>query len=355
MHTIVLAQSLRLAVLGAALLAGCESGPRPGTLRRVPTGPLWIPLPGVAVIRDSAQWDLLWRRFAELHMGDSGWVAPYRLPAVDFRREMLVAVAFGGGSGCSNEERYIQRIRERADSIVVEIGSEDDEPRETCEMFIQPVDVVRLPRSAKPVAFHSRWATPAPPPARWWDRPSRAELDRMDRDTRAAFLAALVRDPRSTLDDLRQIAERVPDYVTASILVQHPLVRNDPVALLTLMRAGDDAAGQLLFERYAHDLARDPETPPDVLRFLIERLDHEMTANHPALARLLLLHPTVRNDRELLRTLARHAQPYPAVFDQACELYLSRWSPWERARDLQGNPTDYWYSRLVCPDLPPRS
>lgn len=348
---------LLLAVLVLTVAPSLTGQEQP--LSRIPTRNLWIPLPGVAVIRDSAQWELLWRRFERVRWrSDDGTLIHHPTPPIDFRREMLIAVMMGPTSGCSNEARYIQRIIERADSLVVEIGPQHTGPHVTCMAVIQPVDVVRVSRSAKPVAFHSRWQHGSVPErARWWERPSWAELDRMERRKREVYLLALARDPRSTTQDLREIAARTTDYATASVLVQHPLVQADPLALLPLVRVGDSIgrqARQLLVERHGPQLASDPTTPPATLRVLIEEIDEWRIQDHAELARILLRHPALRTEQDLLRLFTQRVQLDPEVIAEACTLYLARWPAWRRILDAQGNEIAMWGVVLPwCPDRPP--
>jgi hypothetical protein len=321
-----------------------------------------MPLPGVAVIRDSVAWVRLWQRYEQRAYGDSG-VVHAAVPAIDFRTEMLVAVALGRSSGCSNNAHYISQIVERPDSIVFVIGSaQEGGPVLTCMMIIEPVDVVRLGRSTKPVAFHSyEPGMPTPPPAAWWSQPSPAELERMDKPERGVFTAALARDPATPLSTLVTIAERLE--VGAGEIARDLLRRPDARAsteVLTAIARWDPSYGSIgqdareeLFTRHGLALAGEPETPSEVLGMLIERLREHWTPHHQEVARLLLQHPTVRSNQDLLLRFTQMVQQRPDLSVEACQLYLVRWSPWERTTYADGTPTNEWYSRLPCPNLPP--
>lgn len=361
-HTCRMRIGTRLLWLLCFVVCAAPAGSQATQLRRVPTHELLIPLPGVAVIRDSVAWERLWRRYEERAHNDSG-VVHAAVPAIDFRTEMLVAVALGPSSGCSNEAHYISQIVEHPDSIVIVLGSADEGgPQLTCMMIIEPMDVVRLGSSAKPVAFHWYQAgVPTPPPATWWSQPSLAELDGMGKAERRVFMTALARDPATPLSTLAAIAGRLgmEDAETAKDLLRRPDVRASTEVLAALTRwdqwdgSVDQDAGDELFVRHGLVLADEPGTPSDVLGVLIERLRGHWTPHHQEVARLLLQHPTVRGDQDLLRRFIDLTQQRSDLSTEACELYLARWSPWERTTSEDGTPTNHWYSRLACPDLPP--
>jgi hypothetical protein len=327
------------------------------SLHRVATQQLLIPLRGVAVIRDSVAWHLLWRRYEERAYRD-GRVVHAAVPSIDFRTEMLVAVALGPTSGCSNEAHNIGDIVERPDSIIIVIGSADEgEPlvQLTCAMEIEPVDVVRLNRSSKPVAFHSYQAgIPTPPPATWWRRPSPAELDRMGESERGVFMSVLARDPATPLPTLVTIVGRLP--VGEGEIARDLLRRSDVLAsteLLIALARWDQQGGSRgreakdeLFARHGTALAGDPSTPSDVLGMLIEQLRGQWTPRHQEVARLLARNPTVQGKDELLRQFIFLTQNRRDVSGEACKVYVARWI----SRENPAPTMKYLCSQVLLPE-----
>jgi hypothetical protein len=323
-------------------------------LRRVPTHQLLMPLPGVAVIRDSATWKRLWLRYEERAYGDSG-VVHAEVPAIDFRTEMLVAVSLGRSSGCSNSAHYIGQVVERPDSLVVVIGSAGEgEPQLTCDMIIEPIDVVRLGRSAKPVAFHSyEPGIPTPSEATWWNQPSSAELDRMDQAERRVLTAALVRDPATPLSTLVTIVGRlsVNDGEIANDLLRRPDVLASTELLIALARLdkhGGSDAEDVLVVRHGLALAGDPATPDDVLGMLIEHLRGPWTPHHQEVARLLAQNPTVWGTEALLRQFIFLTQNRRDVSGEACKVYVARWI----SRENPAPTMKYLCSQILLPEPP---
>lgn len=158
-------------VMLAPLLWGCGPGeeppPRPDPprgeavpFRRVGAGGLAISLPGVMVIRDTAAWHALWRRFPR------EGATP---PTVDFAREMVAAVSRGYTSGCSHSAIYVSGVERGRDTLFVVLGHPSDfGPEVTCAMEIEPVDLVVVPRGDLPVRFVGyTGAYRVPGPARW--------------------------------------------------------------------------------------------------------------------------------------------------------------------------------------------
>jgi hypothetical protein len=89
-----------------------------------------------------------------------------RIAAVDWRRELLVAVGYGGQSGCGPEP-YVNRIERRRDTIVVVVGPDSIRTGDlvTCLAYFEPVDVVVVPRTRGPLIVrhaHREWR-PVPP------------------------------------------------------------------------------------------------------------------------------------------------------------------------------------------------
>lgn len=164
------------------------------------------------MIRDAEKWATLWHRFGRLR-GHAGERVQSKPPAVDFSRHILVAVSYGPTSGCSNEAKYIGEVRDEGDSIAVVLGGTEDTrpgPVLTCMMIIEPVDVVRLPRTELPVNFVSS-RVPVPHWARWWAIPSAEELARMEPGERRTFLKALALDPSTSESKLQEMADHLTE------------------------------------------------------------------------------------------------------------------------------------------------
>lgn len=175
--------------LAAALLAilaagGCgsarrpsESAPQPVAFVRI-SAPLLLP-PGAGVIRDADAWRHVWRRHASPE-------ASPEPPAVDFRREMVLAVSYGKvSSTCySYVGRYVWRAETRADTLHVLIGQLDEENARAraenwsvwvktaplhCDAEGHPVHLVRVPR-ARTVVFRPTYPTDRLVPMVRWER-----------------------------------------------------------------------------------------------------------------------------------------------------------------------------------------
>lgn len=125
----------------------------------------------------------------------------------------------------------------------------------TCTMLVNPIDVVRLPRNAKPVAFLAHPRQPFQP-ARWLAPPNLAWLDRASEDERLFFLRAWARDPR-TPPGVAVVMTYLPAeqiWKVAGDLLQRSDVRRDPrpVTALALLPSGHGTAARaLLFDQHA--------------------------------------------------------------------------------------------------------
>jgi hypothetical protein len=327
-------------------------------LVRVTTEPIMMPLPGVAVIRDSAAWATLWHRF-ERHTtrGDDGSLVRTPAPPVDFRRDMLVAVALGGLSGCSNAAQWIRRISAFADSLVVLVGPQAPGNEITCAMFIQPIDVVRIPRSRKPIVFRSLdRELVLPGAAHWWDRPTYAEVQRMVPWERAVFTMALARDPMTPWPEVAHIAraEGASSWSLSRVLFERREVRADAEAVTALANGPDwpgQEASKYLMREFGPRLAGNDSTPVASLRVLIEQLARDST--HYETARLLLQNTAVRRYQFLLRLFIRHSYYYPELLEEACRTYVSQWPVWQPMHDTRGNRASGWSSTVPCRHLMP--
>jgi hypothetical protein len=105
------------------------------------------------VVRDADSWRRVW---AVLALGRADTLTP---PPVDFRREILILAAYGARP-TSGHHVAIDTVRRGG--FAVEAVVRSVEPGERCESaleIVQPVDVVRVPRTERPVAFVERRAT----------------------------------------------------------------------------------------------------------------------------------------------------------------------------------------------------
>jgi hypothetical protein len=113
--------------------------------------------PGATVIRTSEEWRALWKRYRP---------PPGEPPAVEFARNMVAVVYMGAYSSCMREEKFVRRVEQVVDTLFVVVHH--DPGGTTCDMLVEPVDMVLLPQSELPVRFiPARADLPAPPPARW--------------------------------------------------------------------------------------------------------------------------------------------------------------------------------------------
>ena len=315
------------AVVVLLLLSTSQLAAQADSLQRVRSSELWIPLPGRAVIRDSADWAVLWQRFGRIGRREGELIRP-KPPEVRFEDQLLIAVSMGRGTGCDNTARYVHRIREEADSVVVEVGREQSGPRITCMAEINPVDVVSLPRSSAPIAFRpNRDDKPEPGPASWWETPSGSELDSMDPRERGVFMLALALDENTPDSLLVAVAGRLSavDWTIGDLLLERPGVRRNPDAVfaLTHVRSTGEKAKRILLDEHGTSLAGDPSTPGEVLRTLMS--EARSGDAYREMAERLLQHPAVRTDQELLLDFTYFAQHYRDLWLQGCDLYLKRW------------------------------
>jgi hypothetical protein len=334
-----------------------ESPPGSLPLERVPAGDLDLPLRGAAVVRDAGRWLTLWHRFGTLAWTDSGRVQQTG-PAVDFHRWMLAVVATGSESGCSNDASLVRSVEERPDSILVHVSREPPDGSGfmefTCLMIVYPLDVVRIPRSRKPVGFRGGpgWELDEP---RWWAEPDPARIGAEPDHEREIFWPAWVRDPRTPPAVVREIARRVTseDWMLVGLLLERPEVLRDPNTLAALAALERDAgrdARRILFDRHGLRLARDRRTPAAILRPLLQEFTHR---DPPPVdvSRALARHPAVLGDAELLRHLIQEVHPLAEIRDELCRAYLARYPAWEPILDVEGRDTGQWGSRVACPGL----
>lgn len=318
---------------------------------------LEISMRGTAVVRDSAAWTTLWHRFGPDDFSDTD-AARHPPPRVDFNRYMVVIVAGGPGSGCGNGARYVERVVQRRDTLLVDMRGRAGGAAgfyATCLELVNKIDVVRVPRGSKTVVFlgHPRWL---PPPARWLDPPDLARLDRASVKERAFFLRAWARDPR-TPSNVAVAMARLPAHNISAVadeLLKRSDVRADPLALASLAAfrgsPGTDAR-RLLFDRHAATLLRNRRAPAATLGALID----ELGVREPkpeAVASALARHPGVQRDRQLLLRLIRATGTLDNVREYACGIYVRRFPSWPRMSDRWKRGPDRWSHVAGCERLP---
>lgn len=106
-------------------------------------------------ILDSADWTTVWRRI----VGSSS-IAP--VPAVDFTREMLLVVGMGQAP-CMGYQINIDTVfHDRDDNSRIYAVVRERQHGARCGCLadvVSPVDVVRVPRTLRPVTFLERMET----------------------------------------------------------------------------------------------------------------------------------------------------------------------------------------------------
>ncbi len=102
------------------------------------------------VVRDSGAWREAWRT---IHRP---FIPPPPVPAIDFSREMVIVAALGTRSS-EGYEVVFENVRE--DTAGIEIAVRVNEPARGCPVsavLTQPIDLARIPASARPVRFRQR-------------------------------------------------------------------------------------------------------------------------------------------------------------------------------------------------------
>ena len=192
----------------------------------------------------------------------------------------------------------------------------------------------------------------------WLREPDWAAFDRLDEDTRHAYATAMAEDGHTPLSIIRGLAPRrraLPDfYETDTLLAREEVLRDRTIIeQLAMLSDGGDARGRF-FDAHGIAVARDPRASPAAIRALTDELTRR-DPPPPEFSRLLLHHPVVRGDRDLMLHVIHEVQPLPEVQREGCRLYLAQGHPaWEQMSGLDAG-AGAWSSRLPCLDLvPPR-
>jgi hypothetical protein len=216
-------------------------------LRRVPTYELEVPHPGITVIRDSAHWRELWRRYGR-HSGKSlvnsysvnGPDSLFAGPRVNFSENALIAIGAGEASGCGNRADFIRRLDRIDDTLVATV----DIPAALsmtgpCDGGIAPVDVVLIPAGLRDIAvWDAAGKTLAPLDTAWWHRPhSFVDVEKAPNGWHAEYRIRLAEDSTASLADLRNLAMTLDAELSEGVawtLLRNPRVRGD-VGLLRIL------------------------------------------------------------------------------------------------------------------------
>lgn len=216
----------------------------PVPVRRISSYELEVPHPGIAVIRDSAHWRELWRRYG-VRTGKA-WMGAYSiggrdsLPSrstINFNEHALIAVGAGESSGCGNRADFIRRLDRVHDTIVVSI----DIPGALsmtglCDGGIAPVDVVLISAA---IGYISVWDASGrvflPLDTTWWQRPhSFADVKAAPDGWFGEYRVRLAEDSTATMKDLRQLAMTLDTVLSEGVawtLLRNPRVRADSSTL----------------------------------------------------------------------------------------------------------------------------
>jgi hypothetical protein len=102
------------------------------------------------VVRDTLAWLSTWRQI------NRPFLPPPAPPAIDFTREMVVVAALGNRPSEGYDVVFEDAVE---DSVGLEIGVRVVTPAGGCPVnasVTQPVDLARIPASARPVRFRQR-------------------------------------------------------------------------------------------------------------------------------------------------------------------------------------------------------
>lgn len=139
--------ALHLLPIAIAGLAGCDTI-ADGT--PVPWAPLDVEMKlsvgvsGTTLIRSEDQWQTFWRQHHRSIQDDDGRNLNATPPAVDFTRQVVVGVFYGGSpnAGCTDDADSIRRVSLEGRTLHVEVGPISD--LGVCRMVVSPVQLVAV-------------------------------------------------------------------------------------------------------------------------------------------------------------------------------------------------------------------
>ncbi|HXT17455.1 MAG TPA: hypothetical protein VN706_17575 [Gemmatimonadaceae bacterium] len=104
-------------------------------------------------VLDTADWDAIWRRIV-------GSSSPAPLPNVDFSREMLLVVGMGQAPCMGYQINVDTVFRDKDKRIYAVVRERHHGSRCGClNEVVSPVDVIKVPRTVRPVTFLERRET----------------------------------------------------------------------------------------------------------------------------------------------------------------------------------------------------
>ncbi len=124
--------------------------------------------------------------------------------------------------------------------------------------------------------------------------------------------------------------------------------------MLTLLAGARDTLGgsalTVLSREFGATVAADPATPRGVLLKLIRHLWPPVPEGHDV-ALQLLRNPAVVADSGLVAAMLGNVRDRD-IREQACRIYLARWTGWQRAANPDGSFIG-WNTVVSCPNMPP--
>jgi hypothetical protein len=254
-------------------------------------------------------------------------------------------------------------VTESAREREVQLDPADHMDEVVCPVLIYPLDVIALPRSAKPTRFSrasgADTSVALPPKADWWIPLSvSAALDtgRTEREQlqhRLSF-SVLPRDATRSAEDYQRLAQAAyvtRDEVTQRKLLHNPGANRNKVVMGWITAYGHYeviAADRLrFFLRYGRELASDPRTSRPWLEMLMQMVYSADTARvhtppYHEVALDLSRNAAVMGDSLMARWLTFATYQDAEANAAACRAFLSRYSRrWAIARDSTGAATAY--------------
>ena len=106
--------------------------------------------PRRVIVRDSAEWTVLWNEIRGDYRGDGRGIPP---PRIDFHREMLAVAALGTSMPMGEHFPAIISAALRGDTLLIVVRDYFCEPNHPNDGSDAPVALARLPKRGPPVAF----------------------------------------------------------------------------------------------------------------------------------------------------------------------------------------------------------